>query len=111
MKLCGLVAAYNEEPMIATVLDQARPYLDDIVVVDDGSDDDTAALAERAGARVIRHPVNEGKGVAVRTGLAHVLKEDFTHVLFIDADLQHNRGRVRMSLCEVGMPSLMERAG
>ncbi len=90
MKPCGLVAAYNEEPTIGTVLDQARPYLEDIVVVDDGSDDDTAALAERAGARVIRHPVNEGKGVAVRTGLAHVLKEDFTHVLFIDADLQHN---------------------
>ncbi len=90
MKLCGLVAAYNEEATIATVLDQARPYLEDIVVVDDGSDDDTAAVAERAGARVIRHPVNEGKGVAVRTGLAHVLKEDFTHVLFIDADLQHD---------------------
>ena len=90
MKLCGLVAAYNEEPTIVTVLDQTRPHLEDIVVVDDGSDDDTAALAERAGARVIRHPANEGKGVAVRTGLAHVLKEDFTHVLFIDADLQHN---------------------
>jgi len=90
VKLCGLVAAYNEEPTIGAVLDQSKPYLDEIVVVDDGSDDATAALAERAGARVLRHPGNEGKGVAVRTGLAHVLKEDFTHVLFIDADLQHN---------------------
>lgn len=89
MKLCGLVAAYNEERTIGSVLEQARPHLDDVVVVDDGSDDDTAALAERAGARVLRHPANEGKGVAVRTGLAEVLKGDFTHVLFIDADLQH----------------------
>jgi len=90
MKLCGLVAAYNEEATIATVLEQAGAFLEDIVVVDDGSDDDTAALAERAGAHVIRHSANEGKGVAVRTGLAHILEGDCTHVLFIDADLQHN---------------------
>lgn len=90
MKLCGLVAAYNEESTIASVIEQARPFLDDLVVVDDGSEDDTAALAQRAGARVIRHRTNQGKGLAIRTGLAHVLNEDFTHVLFIDADLQHN---------------------
>lgn len=90
MKLCGLIAAYNEAPTIRAVLDGSRPYVDGIVVVDDGSDDDTASLAERAGASVLRHPHNEGKGVAVRTGLAHVLQEDFTHVLFIDGDLQHN---------------------
>lgn len=90
MRICGLIAAFNEESTITIVLDGARPYLDDVVVVDDGSQDRTAVLAERAGARVIRHPSNQGKGVAVRTGLAHVLRHDFTHVLFIDADLQHN---------------------
>lgn len=90
MKLCGLVAAYNEEATIADVVARAKDHVADVVVVDDGSDDDTAKLAEHAGARVVRHPSNEGKGVAVRTGLAHVLNDDFTHVLFIDADLQHD---------------------
>lgn len=90
MKICGLIAAYNEEPTIAAVLEGSRAVLDDIVVVDDGSSDRTAVIAERAGARVLRHPSNEGKGVAVRTGLAEVLSGAFTHVLFIDADMQHN---------------------
>lgn len=90
MKICGLVAAFNEESTIAAVLEGSRPFLDDVVVVDDGSQDGTAVLAERAGVRVIRLPSNEGKGVAVRTGLAHVLCGDFTHILFIDADMQHN---------------------
>jgi len=90
VKICGLVAAYNEEPTIATVLRGARPFLEEIVVVDDGSRDRTAELAERVGARVLRHGENLGKGVAIRTGLAHVLQQDFTHVLFIDGDLQHN---------------------
>jgi glycosyltransferase involved in cell wall biosynthesis len=85
-----LVAAFNEESTIVDVLQGARRFLDDVVVVDDGSQDQTAAVAERAGARVIRHRANEGKGVAVRTGLSFVLGQDFTHVLFIDADLQHN---------------------
>ena len=90
MRICGLVAAFNEESTIVDVLQGARRFLEDVVVVDDGSQDQTAAVAERAGARVIRHRANEGKGVAVRTGLSFVLGQDFTHVLFIDADLQHN---------------------
>lgn len=90
MRICGLVAAFNEESTIVDVLKRARPFLEDIVVVDDGSKDRTASLAETAGARVIRHAENQGKGSAVRTGLAWVLQQQFTHVLFIDADLQHD---------------------
>jgi glycosyltransferase involved in cell wall biosynthesis len=90
MRICGLVPAYNEGATIASVLQGARPFLDDIVVVDDGSEDETALVAERAGARVVRHAHNQGKGVAVRTGLSHVLPDAFSHVLFIDADLQHD---------------------
>ncbi len=90
MNICGLIPAYNEEATIATVLERALPLLQELVVVDDGSGDETAAIAKRAGARVIHHEINEGKGVAVRTGLAHVLQGEFTHILFMDADLQHN---------------------
>ena len=96
MRICGLVAAFNEESTIVSVLEGAGPFLEEIVVVDDGSVDQTAALAEGAGARVIGHRANEGKGVAVRTGLSYVLRQDFTHVLFIDADLQHNPSDIRL---------------
>ena len=96
MRICGLVAAFNEESTIVDVVLGARPFLEDIVVVDDGSQDQTAAVAQRAGARVIRHRANEGKGAAVRTGLSYVLRQDFTHVLFIDADMQHNPSDIRL---------------
>ena len=98
MRVCGLVAAFNEESTIGRVLSGARPFVEQIVVVDDGSDDGTTALAEAAGARVLRHRENQGKGVAVRTGLAQVLMEDFTHVLFMDADLQHDPADIPLLL-------------
>ena len=66
-----------------------RPHVDAVLVVDDGSTDDTAAAAEAAGAEVVRHPDNRGKGVAVRSGLAAVRGRGFTHVLLMDGDLQH----------------------
>ncbi len=66
-----------------------RPHVDAVLVVDDGSTDDTAAAAEAAGAEVVRHPDNRGKGVAVRSGLAAVHGRGFTHVLLMDGDLQH----------------------
>jgi len=66
-----------------------RPYVQAVVVVDDGSADDTAARAEAAGARVIRHAENRGKGHAVRSGLAQILSLDFSHVLLMDGDGQH----------------------
>jgi glycosyltransferase involved in cell wall biosynthesis len=61
----------------------------DVVVVDDGSSDDTAARASAAGAEVLRHEQNRGKGQAIRTGLGHVLARPFSHVLLMDGDLQH----------------------
>ncbi len=90
MKVCALIAAFNEERTIAPVVAGVLRYVPDVVVMDDGSTDDTAARATAAGARVVRHPENRGKGSAIRTGLAHVLTEDYSHVLFIDGDLQHH---------------------
>jgi glycosyltransferase involved in cell wall biosynthesis len=96
LRVCGLIAAFNEEATIVSVLNGARPFVAEIVVVDDGSGDRTGALAREAGARLIRHRANEGKGVAVRTGLSCVLREDFTHVLFMDGDLQHDPADIRL---------------
>ena len=94
MKVCALVAAFNEEPTIASVVTGVRRFVPDVVVVDDGSTDRTAECATAAGATVLRHTRNGGKGAAIRTGLAHALAGSHSHVLFIDGDLQHDPGDI-----------------
>jgi glycosyltransferase involved in cell wall biosynthesis len=89
MTVCALIPAFGEAATIADVVSAVRPLVDAVVVVDDGSTDETAARAETAGAEVLRHPQNRGKGNAVRTGLTHILARPFTHVLLMDADGQH----------------------
>ena len=61
-----------------------------VLVVDDGSRDETASCARAAGAEVLELPVNQGKGAAIRAGLAALLARDPTHVAFLDADGQHD---------------------
>lgn len=83
-----IVPAFNEAPAIGaflTALAQQGPWYE-VLVVDDGSTDGTAEEAERAGARVLRHPYNKGNGAAVKTGIRHAQGE---YVLIIDGDGQH----------------------
>ena len=89
MKAAALVPAYNEAKTIAEVVRGVRPFVSQVLVVDDGSTDSTGDEARGAGASVIAHPANQGKGHAVRTGLAHLLGDDFTHVILMDGDMQH----------------------
>lgn len=81
-----LVPAWNEAPRIAAVLRAVvgHPLVDEVIVIDDASDDPTRAVAERAGARVLALPVNGGKSAAVAAGLREA-RGDL--VLFLDADL------------------------
>src|SRR6478752_8458469 len=83
-----VIPAFNEGASIAAVvrdLAAAARWLE-ILVVDDGSSDDTGAQAGAAGARVIRHPYNKGNGAAVKTGIRQA---SGTFVLIVDADGQH----------------------
>jgi glycosyltransferase involved in cell wall biosynthesis len=89
VRTVALIPAFNESRTIGDVVVGVRPYVDHVVVVDDGSNDRTGDIAQRAGAEVIRRGPNGGKGLAVRAGLAHVLDSPFTHVLLLDGDLQH----------------------
>ena len=98
MKVCALIAAFNEEETIAAVVAGVLGHVPDILVVDDGSTDRTAERAAAAGATVIRHAQNRGKGTAVRTGLARLLSGPHSHVLFIDGDLQHDPDDIPMLL-------------
>ncbi len=92
MTVCALIAAYNEAATIADVVRGVRPHVSHVMVVDDGSSDGTAGLAAAAGAEVVRHAVNRGKGAAIQSGLASLMARPFSHVLFLDGDLQHAPG-------------------
>jgi len=88
-----VVPAFEAEPSIGAVIRGLRaalgPMEDPVLVVDDGSTDATAAEAERAGASVIRHPHNLGKGAALRTGFEAALARGADTVVSVDADGQH----------------------
>lgn len=94
-KICCLIPAYNEARRIASVVKGAREHIKDIIVVDDGSADTTAELAEKAGAYVLRHDKNLGKGMALRTGFTHAQKMAYHAVITLDADGQHDPAEIR----------------
>jgi glycosyltransferase involved in cell wall biosynthesis len=88
-KIAAVIPAYNEEKHISDVVRRTRQKLDDVLVVDDGSPDKTADRAREAGAEVIVHEINRGKGETIKTGLRHWLDRQFDFVIILDADGQH----------------------
>lgn len=86
----ALIPAYNEAGSIADVVRAARQHVATVVVIDDGSLDDTAAVAEAAGATVLRHSANKGKGGAIITALEYFAKSGKTYGILLDADGQHD---------------------
>lgn len=91
-QVVAIVPAWNEAGRIAPVLSAALPIVNSVLVVDDGSDDGTGAVASACGAEVVRHPKRLGKGAAIRTGLQAVRGRGHDWVLLIDADGQHDPG-------------------
>lgn len=90
MTVCALIAALDEAATIGEVVRRVLAHVDHVIVVDDGSADGTAAAARGAGAEVIAHAANLGKGAAIRSGLRVILERPFTHALLLDGDLQHD---------------------
>ncbi len=89
MRLCVVIPAYNAEETVGDVVRGAKKYLQDVVVVDDGSTDNTAVAAEAGGAIVIRQSQNLGKGDALKTGFRYAIEKGYDAVITIDADGQH----------------------
>jgi glycosyltransferase involved in cell wall biosynthesis len=88
------IPCYEGAARIAEVVRGARATGHPVVVVDDGSSDGSGALAEAAGATVLRHPANHGKGAAIQTAFAWARRGDFTAVLTMDADGQHDPAEI-----------------
>lgn len=87
--VAALIPAYYEEAQIQAVARRALAQLDHVLVLDDGSTDRTAEEARKAGAEVIRHEKNQGKGAAIKTGLRELMARGFLGVLILDGDGQH----------------------
>lgn len=90
MKPCVVIPAYNEALAITDVVSQVRKQGWEVVVIDDGSADNTADRARQGGATVIRNPRNEGKGSSLIKGFGYCLDKDFDAVITMDADGQHS---------------------
>lgn len=85
-----VVPAHNEATRVAEVVTGLRQHFGQIVVIDDGSQDDTGEVARRAGARVVRHVINLGQGAALQTGFDFVRSHAATMAVTFDADGQHD---------------------
>lgn len=90
MKVFAVIPAYNEASRIRGTVEGARPFVDGIVVVDDGSEDGTAEAARETGVAVLRHAINRGQGAALRTGTDAALRLGADVIVHVDADGQHD---------------------
>jgi glycosyltransferase involved in cell wall biosynthesis len=90
----AIVPAYCEGRFVGQVVRQILHYVQAVLVVDDGSSDNTASEAEAAGAKVIRHSANQGKGAALKTGLAYAVSIEAPFFLFLDGDGQHDPSEI-----------------
>lgn len=85
-----VIPAYREEARLRKTLDELIERYSNVVVVDDGSPDDTGIAAREAGVWVLRHPLNRGQGASLQTGIDFALQRGATAIVTFDADGQHD---------------------
>jgi len=96
-----IIPAYNESNKIHEVIKKVLKYVKNVVIVDDGSKDNTYKEAKKEKVYVLRHIVNMGKGVALKTGCDYVIKKGAKILIAIDADGQHNPDEIPIFLEEI----------
>ena len=89
MRVFVVIPAYNEEETIKDTIRDVQKYISDIIVVDDGSEDQTYKSAKSLGAIALKHLVNRGQGAALRTGTNYALRQGADMIVHLDADGQH----------------------
>src|SRR4051794_25888547 len=105
----AVIPAYNEAKHLGDVVRRTRQQLDHVLVVDDGSSDETAAVARDAGAELIVHAENRGKGASIKAGLRYWIDRGFGWVVILDADGQHRPEEIQrmLSTAENDGPALL----
>lgn len=94
MKILAIIPAYNEADNIRAVIEDLRSFGGDMLVVNDGSTDDTAAVAKSLGAHVISHPFNLGIGGTVQSGLRYAHERGYDMAIQFDGDGQHRADQI-----------------
>ena len=95
MKIICIIPAWNEEATIRQVVKEARAYVDEVVVVDDGSNDKTGEIAKNERVTVLSHIINRGQGAALQTGNQYALKNQADIVVHFDADGQFTAKEIK----------------
>ncbi|MCJ7516112.1 MAG: glycosyltransferase family 2 protein [Dehalococcoidia bacterium] len=100
-KILAVIPCLNEGQFISDIVTRARKYADVVIVIDDGSTDDTAEAAEKAGAKVIKHEVRRGAGAATRSAFEAAKNYDADILVTLDGDGQHNPDEIPQVLAPI----------
>jgi glycosyltransferase involved in cell wall biosynthesis len=95
MKISCVIPAYNEEKNIELVIDNVKPLVDELIVIDDCSSDTTFQLAKAKGITVLRHMINRGQGAALQTGDEYALSHGADIIVHFDADNQFSAAEIK----------------
>ena len=82
MKIVAIIPAFNEEKTVGDIVNQVQTHVNTVIVINDGSTDNTEEVALKAGAEVVSHDVNKGVGAAIRTGIEKGLKRGLPWVIY-----------------------------
>lgn len=109
LRILIAIPAFNEEASIAAVLTDLRAHhpTEHVIVIDDGSRDDTANIARKLGVRVIRHPINLGVGAAMGTAFKYAARHDYEGLVQLDADGQHRPEFLSVLLSQIGVADIV----
>jgi glycosyltransferase involved in cell wall biosynthesis len=98
MRICAVIPAFNEAGSILEVIKGVQGFGVEVIVVDDGSSDETSLIAERQGAHIVRHGKRSGKGMSLRDGFSYAVDKEYDLVFTIDGDGQHDPSDIPMFL-------------
>ena len=90
----AIIPCFNEEATIGSLVLKTKKHVDEVLVIDDGSSDDTSKIAKDAGAVVISNIANKGKSFGIKTGFKYAIENGFDYVVTLDGDGQHNPNEI-----------------